>query len=233
MDPIVRVVLDGYNVCIIIDGQSDAGKSYTIFNSEFSIALSAAIQIFTHQHTNTARERECHVYFSVLEILADTPYDLLASKSQRNKIPIQIQNLPEKTIFKDLEMTEALTLKILISLLQDIIASRKIRSTEKNSVSSRGHAITIITLTQGQAGGELTTSRLFLVDLVGSEKRQETTDKEAMREASTISTDRESLKKMFLAHGKRATGKNLVLNRDTKVCCRTSDDGYYTNAPNS
>ena len=218
VEPMVRAVMEGYNVCVIVDGQSGAGKSYTMFDGEYSIASFAATQILSWKDVINTQERFCRVQCSVIEILADTPYDLLASKGLRDKIQFQIQNLPQKTVCKGLQSKDVRTSEELMCLLKDAVTSRKVESTDKNSSSSRGHAITILTLIQSPPDEEPAISQLFLVDLAGSERRQETNNKEAIREASTISTDRESLKKMFIAHGKRGAGKNIVLNRDTKVC---------------
>ena len=86
------------------------------------------------------------------------------------------------------------------------------------------------TLTQCQPDDEPTISRLLLIDHAGSERRPETNDKEAIREASTISTDRESLKNMFIAPGKRATGQKSRSQQGQKYVVESPIAGIDLNA---
>ena len=207
---------EGHDLCVIADGQSGAGKSYTMLNGPDAIATSAATQICSLIQTTTSQEQECRLHCSVLEIYKEKPRDLLAEKNLPAKNNVWITRCG--TAVRGLTDRAASLADEFSEILRQVCMNRKVGATDQNAVSSRGHLVIILTLQRSRAATveavvETTESKLTLVDLADSEQRPSASeDPEAMAEATSIMKDRESLKRLMLSFGKSSSA-----NADSQV----------------
>ncbi|KAL8668257.1 MAG: hypothetical protein Q9202_000235 [Teloschistes flavicans] len=170
--PILGALLDSHNVCIIADGQSNTGKSYTMYSGPNSLVASAVSRIFfIVQSIDDARtyhkslsktggvESRWQLKLSVLEIYLEKTYDLLSPRGCKS--PLEVRS-PEFL------RSESIVKPDHILPFMDLVShNRNARKTQKNGTSSRGHVVIIVTLTNKDLAK---VAKLYLVDLAGSER---------------------------------------------------------------
>ncbi|CAM6051253.1 unnamed protein product [Sphagnum compactum] len=179
--PLIRSVLDGYNVCIFAYGQTGSGKTFTMngpnnmtpFN--WGVNYRALHDLF---HLTQSRLDVFHyeIVVQMLEIYNEQVRDLLNTDGVQRKYPFHIflirnssqlngSNVPDATM-----MTVRSTEDVL-ELMKVGQKNRAVGATALNDRSSRSHSILTIHV-QGTDLGSGTTLRgsLHLVDLAGSER---------------------------------------------------------------
>ena len=167
IQPIIQVAIDGTDVCIIADGASGAGKSFTMFESTDAIANSAASQIFAWVQDIQGKGHEPSVKLSVLEFYAHKLRDLLGKTHASPKISRTGNNKVTVTdgTVKTMSSSEDVT-----NTLQKAYSRRERAATKHNITSSRGHMVCMIKLAGARSHlSELCNSSLVLLDLAGSE----------------------------------------------------------------
>ena len=210
MKPLIKMFLDGRQICIIADGQSGTGKSYTMLNGPEPIAASAAHMIFDDLNSTKLSGWEYSIECSILEICQERPKDLLHD----NKLPAQTNDWIQESIFapKDIRIQRSdpglvgcsrhhlKSAKEFIALIRKASKLRTTRKTEKNKHSSRSDLISIISISRSDMiTKENIRARFYLVDLVGSESSSDPLLKNTL-EVNTIKKGRESLKRAMSAH---------------------------------
>ncbi|THG21978.1 hypothetical protein TEA_017948 [Camellia sinensis var. sinensis] len=169
--PLIRSVLDGYNVCIFAYGQTGSGKTYTMTGPNLSskgdwgVNYRALNDLF---HISQSRKNSIayDVGVQMVEIYNEQVRDLLSSDTSQKRYPFHY-------------VLELMTIGLM---------NRSVGATALNERSSRSHSV----LTVHVRGVDLETDAvlrgsLHLVDLAGSERvdRSEATG-DRLREAQHI-----------------------------------------------
>lgn len=166
LEPMVNASLELHeDFCIMIDGQSGAGKSWTLCDGPGNVTVSVAAQIFDCVAEIKRNGRIWTVCCTAVELYKNTFFDLLSPGTgpsgkvvaEKNGQPLGLANEP------------AISEASLIILLQRAYQARHRRATSKNHTSSRGFAVYTLTLST-HLGAETIKLSVVLVDLAGSER---------------------------------------------------------------
>ncbi|XP_019235363.1 PREDICTED: kinesin-like protein KIN-14Q isoform X2 [Nicotiana attenuata] len=171
--PLATSVLDGYNACIFAYGQTGTGKTFTMEGTEEARGVNYRT---LEELFRIIDERKNTVHYeisvSVLEVYNEQIRDLLVSGSQQGVKRLEIKQvgegmhhvpgLVEAHVNNMTEVWEA---------LQTGSNARAVGSTNANEHSSRSHCILCV-MVKGEnlLNGECTRSKLWLIDLAGSER---------------------------------------------------------------
>ncbi|EFJ11340.1 hypothetical protein SELMODRAFT_126285, partial [Selaginella moellendorffii] len=186
--PLIRSVLDGYNVCIFAYGQTGSGKTYTMSGPDnlteetWGVNYRALHDLFKIT-TDRKNLFQYEIVVQFLEIYNEHLRDLLTGDSGNKKYPLKNGiNVPDATMMPVNSTADVLQL---MKLGQK---NRSVGSTAMNERSSRSHSV----LTVHVRGKDLKTGAvlhgsLHLVDLAGSERvdKSEATG-ERLKEAQYI-----------------------------------------------
>ncbi|XP_057512549.1 kinesin-like protein KIN-14U [Actinidia eriantha] len=179
VEPILRSALDGHNVCILAYGQTGTGKTFTMDGTSDSPGL--VLRALEDLIRQASFDNSASFTFSIsmLEVYLGNLRDLLAPKpSSRAYGAVSRCNLNIQTDLKGLVEIEGLTEVEFSNFTKAnwwYTKGRRVRSTSwtnVNEASSRSHCLTRITIfRRGDAsGGKAEVSKLWLVDLGGSER---------------------------------------------------------------
>nr|XP_018673961.1 PREDICTED: kinesin-4 isoform X1 [Musa acuminata subsp. malaccensis]XP_018673963.1 PREDICTED: kinesin-4 isoform X2 [Musa acuminata subsp. malaccensis] len=204
--PLVRSVLDGYNVCIFAYGQTGSGKTYTMTGPESATekewgvnyrALNDLFQI-------SLSRRDTYLYevgVQMVEIYNEQVRDLLGHGSSQKKLGVLTTSQPNGLAVPDASMLPVKATSDVLDLMQIGHGNRAVSATTLNERSSRSHSI----LTVHVRGTDLKTGTtlrgsLHLVDLAGSERvdRSEVTG-DRLKEAQHINKSLSALGDVIFA----------------------------------
>lgn len=191
--PLIRSVLDGYNVCIFAYGQTGSGKTYTMTGPSVTSvvdwgvnyrALNDLFNISQRRHSSIAYE----IAVQMVEIYNEQVRDLLCNDSFPKRLGIWNISLPNGLAVPDASLHPVNSTDDVLELMTVGLMNRAVGATALNERSSRSHSI----LTVHVRGTDLETNAvlrgcLHLVDLAGSERvdRSEATG-DRLREAQHI-----------------------------------------------
>ncbi|KAL2942394.1 Kinesin-like protein KIN-14U [Bienertia sinuspersici] len=179
VEPILRSALDGHNVCIFAYGQTGTGKTFTMegMDDQPGIVPRALKELFHHASLHSASSITFSI--SMLEVYMGNLKDLLAPKPTRRVYePVSRCNLNVQVDAKGVVEIEGLT-EVPISDFSKARwwytkgrRARATSSTNVNDVSSRSHCLTRVTIAHhgDSPDGQVRTSKLWMVDLGGSER---------------------------------------------------------------
>uniref|UniRef100_A0A0E0PZ40 Kinesin motor domain-containing protein n=1 Tax=Oryza rufipogon TaxID=4529 RepID=A0A0E0PZ40_ORYRU len=176
IQPLIRSVLDGYNVCIFAYGQTGSGKTYTMTGPEnatekdWGVNYRALNDLF-----HISRSRRDTVMYKVsvqmIEIYNEQIHDLLGNSGSEKKYPFgsQALNQPNGLAVPDATMHPVNSSSDVIELMRTGLENRSVGATALNERSSRSHSV----VTMHIQGVDLKTGvtlrgALHLVDLAGS-----------------------------------------------------------------
>ncbi|CAN1335425.1 Kinesin-like protein KIN-14F [Linum perenne] len=196
--PLIRSVLDGFNVCIFAYGQTGSGKTYTMsgpdLNTEetWGVNYRALRDLFQISKTR-ADIVNYQVGVQMIEIYNEQVRDLLVSDGSNRRYPFQDLDtrlpfgnlLPSTTHTLDirnnsqlngLNVPDASLIRVLST--QDVLdlmrigqRNRAVGATALNERSSRSHSIlTVHAYGKELISGSILKGCLHLVDLAGSER---------------------------------------------------------------
>ncbi|KAL0339681.1 UNVERIFIED_CONTAM: Kinesin-like protein KIN-14L [Sesamum radiatum] len=154
--PLVRSVMDGYNVCIFAYGQTGSGKTYTMLGppggsaKDLGISYLALNDLFELSDQRKGITKVAFLTVRKLEIQSTASDSGMA--------------LPDATLHP---VTSAVDV---INLMKRGQENRAVGSTAINIRSSRSHSILSVHVHGEDASGSLFRSCLHLVDLAGSER---------------------------------------------------------------
>ncbi|KAK9005781.1 hypothetical protein V6N11_043201 [Hibiscus sabdariffa] len=185
--PLIRSVMDGYNVCIFAYGQTGSGKTYTMSGPSGGSTKDLGINYLAlNDLFEISNQRKDIITYEIrvqmVEIYNEQIRDLLSEDSSTTKYPfflisaLQNNNLPSHlSVFKALILPDATlhTVKStsdVLNLMKYGEVNRVVCSTAINSRSSRSHSILTVHVHGKDASGNLLRSCLHLVDLAGSER---------------------------------------------------------------
>lgn len=169
--PLIRSVLDGYNVCIFAYGQTGSGKTYTMSGDSEHPGINArALQDLFNLQEERSGEEEYTFKVQLLEIYNDTIRDLLLDGEDPTPLKIVSSkgtgsNVPGAT------QVQVCTADDVHTVLHIGSQNRAVGQTKMNDRSSRSHQVLTI-MVEGHNNGAKTLSRgcLHLIDLAGSER---------------------------------------------------------------
>ncbi|XP_038720144.1 kinesin-like protein KIN-14L isoform X1 [Tripterygium wilfordii] len=173
--PLIRSVMDGYNVCIFAYGQTGSGKTYTMSGPSGGSAEDMGINYLAlNDLFKMSNIREDNISYDIqvqmVEIYNEQVRDLLAEDSSTTKLEIRSctsdngLSLPDATIHSVKSTTDVLNLMKLGEV------NRLVSSTAMNNRSSRSHSVLTVHVQGEDTSGGIIRSCLHLVDLAGSER---------------------------------------------------------------
>ncbi|KAK3027775.1 hypothetical protein RJ639_041135 [Escallonia herrerae] len=199
--PLIRSVMDGYNVCIFAYGQTGSGKTHTMSGpssgatKELGINYLALNDLF--QLSNKREDLiKYEIHVQMVEIYNEQVRDLLAEDTSTTKYPFSSATL--KLEIRSCTNDNGLTLPDarmhyvkcpadVLKLMKLGEVNRAVSSTAINNRSSRSHSILTIHVQGKDVSGSVLRSSLHLVDLAGSERVDKTeVTGDALKEAQYI-----------------------------------------------
>lgn len=202
--PAVMSILEGYNATLLAYGQTGTGKTYTMegFSSDDEargIVPRSIEDVFSYAESMREREGSYSVKVSYLQIYNEVISDLI--RAERSNLQIReekkrgvfVEGLSEWAVRSPSEIYE---------LIVQGQQSRTTAATKLNDVSSRSHAVFIITVEQVSAkkGRQTKLGKLNLVDLAGSERlRVSGATGQRLQESKKINQSLSALGKVIVA----------------------------------
>ncbi|KAG6476092.1 hypothetical protein ZIOFF_065328 [Zingiber officinale] len=217
--PFATSVLDGYNVCIFAFGQTGTGKTFTMEGTEEARGVNYRTleEIF-----RIIRERQgLHHYevtVSVLEVYNEQIHDLLLSGSEPGVASkkLEVKQVAEGVHVPGLVEAPVTNMNEAWEVLQTGSKARAVGSTNANEHSSRSHCIHCVMIKgENLVNGECTRSKLWLIDLAGSERVAKTDAQgERLKEAQNINKSLSALGNVISA---LATKSQHIPFRNSKL----------------
>ncbi|AQK94943.1 kinesin-related protein3 [Zea mays] len=175
IQPLIRSVLDGFNVCIFAYGQTGSGKTYTMsgpttskqdwgvnyraLNDLFDISLSRR-NAFSYE-----------VGVQMVEIYNEQVRDLLSNDIAQKTLGIWNTSQPNGLVVPDASLHSVKSTSDVLDLMEIGQANRAVGSTALNERSSRSHSIlTVHVRGMDLKNGSTSRGCLHLIDLAGSER---------------------------------------------------------------
>ncbi|KAF6984610.1 hypothetical protein CFC21_002589 [Triticum aestivum] len=188
--PVVRSVMDGFNVCIFAYGQTGTGKTFTMEGvpENRGVNYRALEELF-----RISEERSSSVSYSfgvsILEVYNEKIRDLLDDNSEHTSKRLDIkQSADGAQEVPGLVEAPISTIDGVWEKLEAGARNRSVGSTSVNELSSRSHSLVRVTVTSEHlVTGERSRSHMWLVDLAGSERLAKTeVEGERLKEAKFI-----------------------------------------------
>ncbi|CAN6343212.1 unnamed protein product [Urochloa humidicola] len=174
MQPLIRSVLDGFNVCIFAYGQTGSGKTYTMSGpkvlTEESLGVNyrALNDLFSlqAQRKGTINYDIC---VQMIEIYNEQVRDLLQDSGNRR---LEIKNTSQKGLaVPDASIVPVTCTADVVELMNQGQKNRAVGSTAINDRSSRSHScLTVHVQGRDLTSGTILRGCMHLVDLAGSER---------------------------------------------------------------
>lgn len=175
IQPLIRSVLDGFNVCIFAYGQTGSGKTYTMsgpgtskedwgvnyraLNDLFDISLSRR-NAFSYE-----------IGVQMVEIYNEQVRDLLSNNIAQKRLGIWNTSQPNGLVVPDASLHPVKSTSDVLDLMELGQTNRAVGSTALNERSSRSHSIlTVHVRGMDLKNGSTSRGCLHLIDLAGSER---------------------------------------------------------------
>ncbi|XP_022770866.1 kinesin-like protein KIN-14I isoform X2 [Durio zibethinus] len=175
MQPLIRSVLDGYNVCIFAYGQTGSGKTYTMVgpkdltekNQGVNYRALGDLFILAEQRKDTFRY---DVAVQMIEIYNEQVRDLLVSDGSNKRLGIRNSSQTGLNV-PDASLMPVSTTSDVIDLMNLGQRNRAVGATALNDRSSRSHScLTVHVQGRDLTSGTILHGCMHLVDLAGSER---------------------------------------------------------------
>lgn len=203
MRDLIVSVVDGFNICIFAYGQTGSGKTFTMEGNDANPglnrrSLSELFAVVEDRKVDWSFEIEV----SVLEIYNENIRDLLADNP---KLKLDIKHGKDGPFVPGLTSHPVRSAEEVREKFKMSQKSRSTATTQMNDVSSRSHALLIVTVTgTNLSTGVQTKGKLNLIDLAGSERVAKSgalDDEDRLREATNINKSLSSLGDVIHALG--------------------------------
>ncbi|XP_054821102.1 kinesin-like protein KIN-14P [Prosopis cineraria] len=213
IQPFIRSVLDGYNVCIFAYGQTGSGKTYTmsgpngVTKETYGVnyrALNDLFSISENRRTSVVYE----IGVQIVEIYNEQVRDLLSSDgSQKKTLGISNHSQHKGLAVPDANLFPVKSTSDVMDLMDIGLKNRASSATAMNERSSRSHSVVSIHVrgTDVKSGSSLF-GNLHLVDLAGSERvdRSEVTG-DRLKEAQHINKSLSALGDVIFALSQKSS----------------------------
>ncbi|KAA8527097.1 hypothetical protein F0562_008674 [Nyssa sinensis] len=174
--PLIRSVLDGYNVCIFAYGQTGSGKTYTMSGPDlmteetWGVNYRALRDLF---QISKARMDiiEYEVGVQMIEIYNEQVRDLLVIDGSNRRLDIRNNSQLNGLNVPDASLIPVKCTQDVLNLMRIGQRNRAVGATALNERSSRSHSIlTVHVRGKELVSGSILKGCLHLVDLAGSER---------------------------------------------------------------
>lgn len=204
--PLIRSVLDGYNVCIFAYGQTGSGKTYTMTGPDMTSKKDWGVNYRAlHDLFQISQNRRSSIMYEIgvqmVEIYNEQVRDLLTCNGSQKRLGIWSSSQPNGLAVPDASMHPVKSTNDVLELMNIGFMNRAVGATALNERSSRSHSI----LTVHVRGMDLKSNSalrgcLHLVDLAGSERvdRSEATG-DRLKEAQHINRSLSALGDVIFA----------------------------------
>ncbi|XP_040385227.1 kinesin-like protein KIN-14Q isoform X2 [Oryza brachyantha] len=174
MQPLIRSVLDGFNVCIFAYGQTGSGKTFTMSGPKVLTEESLGVNYRAlNDLFNIQAQRKGIIDYEIsvqmIEIYNEQVRDLLQDGGNRR---LEIRNTSQKGLaVPDASIVPVTSASDVVELMNQGQKNRAVGSTAINDRSSRSHSCLSVQV-QGKdlTSGTLLRGCMHLVDLAGSER---------------------------------------------------------------
>ncbi|KAJ0103183.1 hypothetical protein Patl1_03773 [Pistacia atlantica] len=174
--PLVRSVLDGYNVCIFAYGQTGSGKTYTMSGPDLTteetwgVNYRALRDLFQISKTR-GDAIKYEVGVQMIEIYNEQVRDLLVSDGSNRRLDIRNTAQSNGLNVPDASLIPVISTEDVLDLMKIGQKNRAVGATALNERSSRSHSVlTVHVLGKELVTGSILKGCLHLVDLAGSER---------------------------------------------------------------
>ncbi|KAG4398290.1 hypothetical protein GLYMA_08G014800v4 [Glycine max] len=210
--PLIRSVLDGYNVCIFAYGQTGSGKTYTMSGPGLSSKSDWGVNYRAlHDLFHISQSRRSSIVYEVgvqmVEIYNEQVRDLLSNNGPQKRLGIWNTAQPNGLAVPDASMHSVNSMADVLELMNIGLTNRATSATALNERSSRSHSV----LSVHVRGTDLKTNTLLrgclhLVDLAGSERvdRSEATG-DRLKEAQHINKSLSALGDVIFALSQKSS----------------------------
>ncbi|XP_048137261.1 kinesin-like protein KIN-14C isoform X3 [Rhodamnia argentea] len=206
VQPFIRSVLDGYNVCIFAYGQTGSGKTYTMSGPNGATKESWGVNNRAlNDLFNISESRRKAIVYEILvqmvEIYNEQVRDLLSSGGSQKKLGISSVSQVSGIAVPDASMHPVRASSDVIELMDIGLKNRAVGATALNERSSRSHSIVTVHVRGTDVKtGSTSHGNLHLVDLAGSERvdRSEVTG-DRLKEAQHINKSLSALGDVIFA----------------------------------
>ncbi|PIA48351.1 hypothetical protein AQUCO_01400749v1 [Aquilegia coerulea] len=173
--PLIRSVMDGYNVCIFAYGQTGSGKTHTMCGPSGGSSEDMGINYLA---LNDLFEISCtrkdivkyEIQVQMVEIYNEQVRDLLTEDSSTTKLEIRNCTSNGGLSLPDATMHVVKSSMDVLDLMKLGETNRFVSATALNHQSSRSHSVLTVHVHGKDASGNILRSCLHLVDLAGSER---------------------------------------------------------------
>ncbi|XP_076885225.1 kinesin-like protein KIN-14I [Bidens hawaiensis] len=173
--PLIRSVLDGYNVCIFAYGQTGSGKTHTMTGPKDLTEDSQGVNyralsdlFFLAEQRKDAFEYDVSV--QMIEIYNEQVRDLLATEGLNKRLEIR-NNSQNGFNVPDASLVQVASMYDVIELMNLGQRNRAVGATALNDRSSRSHScLTVHVQGKDITSGNVLRGCMHLVDLAGSER---------------------------------------------------------------
>uniref|UniRef100_A0A5B7AR15 Putative kinesin-4 isoform X1 n=1 Tax=Davidia involucrata TaxID=16924 RepID=A0A5B7AR15_DAVIN len=173
--PLIRSVLDGYNVCIFAYGQTGSGKTYTMTgpkelteqNQGVNYRALSDLFLLAEQRKNLFRY---DVSVQMIEIYNEQVRDLLVTDGLNKRLEIKNSSQTGLNV-PDASLVRVTSTSGVIDLMNLGQRNRAVGATALNDRSSRSHScLTVHVQGRDLTSGTILRGCMHLVDLAGSER---------------------------------------------------------------
>ncbi|KAL8131824.1 hypothetical protein AgCh_007661 [Apium graveolens] len=174
--PLIRSVLDGYNVCIFAYGQTGSGKTYTMSGPDLTTQETWGVNFRALRDLFAiSKERadaiEYEIGVQMIEIYNEQVRDLLVINSSNRRLEIRNNSQLNGLNVPDASLVPVKCPQDVLDLMEVGLKNRAVGATALNVRSSRSHSIlTIHVRGKDLVSGSILKGCLHLVDLAGSER---------------------------------------------------------------
>ncbi|XP_010252852.1 PREDICTED: kinesin-like protein KIN-14F [Nelumbo nucifera] len=174
--PLIRSILDGYNVCIFAYGQTGSGKTYTMSGPDLTTQETWGVNYRAlNDLFRISKSRmdiiEYVVGVQMIEIYNEQVRDLLVIDGSNRRLEIRNNSQLNGLNVPDASLIQVRCTQDVLDLMRIGQRNRAVGATALNERSSRSHSVLTVHV-QGKelASGSILRGCLHLVDLAGSER---------------------------------------------------------------
>ncbi|XP_028258078.1 kinesin-like protein KIF28P [Parambassis ranga] len=210
---ILENALQGYNATLLAYGQTGSGKSYSMmgYGANKGLVPKLCARLFQAIRDNQ-ENRQCQVFFSMLEIYNEQVVDLL-SRGSRTLGGLRVREEQQRGFYVEgLRTVPCESTPQVEQLMEQGTRTRTTAATHMNANSSRSHMLIILQLKQIFSKESITKqSNINLVDLAGSERQRSSgSEADRLKEGTAINLSLTTLGNVISALADVAVGKKVV-----------------------
>lgn len=222
VEPFIKSVIDGYNVCLLAYGQTGSGKTYTMQGTDHDPGINyRALDMLFKKKYEDIDELTINISTSIFEIYNNKVYDLLDKQSYQNLNSLNVRISKDEEVYVDgLTAVECVDFDKTVKLIKEAEHARTIDKHAKNDTSSRSHYfVQFHILTDNKLTKQHTKSTLALVDLAGSERMSKTkVDGKVLKESKHINKSLAALCNVFeVLYQRRKDKRAFIPFRDSTL----------------